>query len=79
MLFACPRTVTYLLFGVEELFTRIGSDWTRGNYFKLIEGRFRLYVRKKSFMSEQFGTEKRVPVLWMSSAWDCVTPGWMGF
>lgn len=52
---------------------------TWGNYFKLIEGRFRLYVRKKSLMSEQFGTEKRVSVLWMSSPWDCVTPGWMGF
>jgi len=69
---ACKKTV-------EGLFTRTCSDRTRGNGFKLKEGRFRLVIRKKFFTLNMVRNWNRCPEkLWMPPPWKCSSPGWMG-
>ncbi|KFQ31598.1 hypothetical protein N332_04082, partial [Mesitornis unicolor] len=45
----------------EGLFTRAGSNKTRGNGFKLEEGRFRLHIRKKFFTMRVMRPWHRLP------------------
>lgn len=45
----------------EAFFIRACSDWPRGNHFKLKECKFRLYIRKKFFITRAVRHWNRFP------------------
>ena len=63
----------------EGLFIRACSNKTRGNVFKLEEGRFRLDIRKKFFTVSVVKHWKRLPSEAVDAPpWKHSRPGWMG-
>jgi len=63
----------------EGLFTRAWSGRTRGNSYKLKEGRLKLHIKKQLFTRRVVRHWNRLPrKLWMPPPRECSRAGWMG-
>ena len=63
----------------DKLFSRACCNRTRGNGFKLKEGRFRLDIHKKCFTLGLVKHWHRLPKKWeMPHPWKHPRPGWTG-
>ncbi|KAK4809718.1 hypothetical protein QYF61_006548 [Mycteria americana] len=79
LLAACQYLQGLYKQGGEGLFTRARRDRTRGNGFKLKEGRFRLDIRKKFFPMRVVRHWHRLPrEVADAPSLKCSRPGWTG-
>jgi len=63
----------------DGLFTRACSDRTRGNGFRLKEGRFRLHISKKFFTMRAVRYWNRLPrEIVAAPSLEVLRPVWMG-
>jgi len=62
----------------SQLFERVDNGRTRGNGFKLKEGRFRLDVGEILYYESGEVLNRLPERLWMPHPWRCSRPGWMG-
>ena len=62
----------------SQLFERVDNSRTRGNGFKLKEGRFRLDVGEILYYESGEVLNRLPERLWMPCPWRCSRPGWMG-